>query len=228
MKLSVIIPVYNESATLQTIIEKVRNVSLEKEIVIVNDASTDATPQLLSRLSTTYPDLRIVHHQVNRGKGAAIRTGIEHASGNIIIVQDADLEYDPEDYYVCVEPIVRGECKVVYGSRNLNKKNRHEYLSFYLGGYLVTIVTNLLFGSSLTDEPTCYKTFEAALIKSIPIVGERFEWEPEVTAKILKMGIEIKEVPIRYYPRSIKEGKHIRWRDGVLALWTLLKYRFIK
>lgn len=226
MRLSVIIPVYNETRTLRALVEKVLTVNIEKEIVIVDDGSTDDTPKILQSLAKDYPDITVLRHPRNAGKGAAVRTGIEHAKGAILIIQDADLEYDPNDYHACIGPIERGECQVVYGSRILNRKNNYSHLSFYIGGRLVTLAANLLYGARLTDTPTCYKTFEASLIKSIRIDGNRFDWEPEVTAKILRRGIQIKEVPIAYHPRPISEGKHIRWKDGVQALWTLIKYRF--
>jgi glycosyltransferase involved in cell wall biosynthesis len=219
-------PVYNEGRTLAEIVRKVAAVNMEKEIIIVNDGSRDETPRIMEELEKGHPEVRLMHHVKNAGKGAAVRTGISAATGDILIVQDADLEYDPEDYHACVRPIVEGRCRVVYGSRVLNRDNAYSHLSFYFGGRLVTLCTNLLFGSRLTDAPTCYKTFAATLIKSLTIEGNHFNWEPEVTAKVLRMGERILEVPIRYYPRSIQEGKHIRWRDGLEALWTLLKYRF--
>ncbi len=145
-----------------------------------------------------------------------------------MIVQDADLEYDPQDYFRCVIPILQGRAKVVYGSRRLNKSNqKHSALSFYLGGMGITLIFNILFLTRLTDEPTCYKTFKSDVIKGIRIEGDKFNWEPEVTAKIVKRGIRIMEVPIRYYPRSIEEGKKIKWKDGVDAILTMLKYRFV-
>jgi glycosyltransferase involved in cell wall biosynthesis len=226
LKLSVVIPVYNETRTLRTLVEKVRAVALDKEIIIVNDGSTDTTADVLKQLAAEFQDIKVIHHARNTGKGAAVRTGIQQSTGSIVIIQDADLEYDPNDYHACVAPIVRGECKVVYGSRILDRRNTYSHLSFYVGGRMVTMVTNFLYGSHLTDAPTCYKTFDAALIKSVEIRGDRFDWEPEVTAKILKSGYAIREVPISYFPRAIDEGKHIRWKDGVQALWTLVKYRF--
>ncbi len=227
MTLSVVIPVYNETRTLRTLVERVRAVGIKKEVVIVNDGSTDGTPEVLGRLAADFPEIKIVHHERNSGKGAAVRTGIQHATGDIIIIQDADLEYDPSDYFACIEPIVKGQCDVVYGSRSLSGKNHYSHLSFYLGGKMVTFITNLLYGSKLTDAPTCYKTFRSGLIKGLSFRGNKFDWEPEVTAKILKSGHTIREVPISYTARPLHEGKHIRWKDGVQALWTLLKYRFI-
>lgn len=227
MKLSIIMPCYNERETLPKILEKVRNVklknNLKKEIILVDDFSTDGTREYIKELSDK--NITKIFHEKNKGKGAAIKSGIKKAGGNIIIVQDADLEYDPEDYNIVVQPIIDGKAEVVYGSRVLNKKNKYSHISFLLGGKLVTLITNILFLSKLTDEPTCYKTFKADLIKKIKIEGNRFEWEPEVTAKILKRGIKIHEVPISYFPRKKSEGKKINWKDGVQAIWTLIKYR---
>ena len=227
MKLSIIMPCYNERETLPKILEKVRNVklknNLKKEIILVDDFSTDGTREYIKSLDK---EIIKLFHEKNKGKGAAIKSGIKKASGDIIIVQDADLEYEPNDYNKLIEPILEGKAEVVYGSRVLNKKNKkYSHLSFLIGGRLVTFVTNLLFFSRLTDEPTCYKTFKADVIKKIEIEGNRFEWEPEVTAKILKKGIKIHEVPISYFPRKKSEGKKINWKDGVQAIWTLVKYR---
>ncbi len=155
-----------------------------------------------------------------------MRTGIALATGDWIIIQDADLEYDPEDYNPLLQWVIENNAKVVYGSRFLKPSNKHSYLRFYLGGRLVTFVTNLLYGQHLTDEPTCYKFFDAQFLKSIPLKCQGFEFCPEVTAKVCKKGIKIHEIPINYYPRSIAEGKKINWKDGLEAIWTLLKYRF--
>lgn len=220
-------PVYNEKETLALILKKVNEVDLgevSKEIIIIDDCSTDGTRELIKNIK----DSKIIKifHERNKGKGAAVRDGINKSSGNIVIIQDADLEYNPEDYKKVIEPIIKRKAQVVYGSRMLKKNYKYSYLSFFIGGRLVTFITNLLFFSHLTDEPTCYKTFKSSVIKGIKIEGNRFDWEPEVTAKILKKGIKIIEAPISYYPRDKKHGKKINWKDGMQAIWTLLRYRF--
>ena len=226
MKLSVIIPVYNEEKTVRELIALVKKADIsgnEKEIVVVDDFSTDSTRDFLDGVD----GIKLLLHDRNMGKGASLKTGIGESDGDIIFVQDADLEYSPDDYAALIRPIVRGKAKVVYGSRLLRKKNKQGRWWFYFGGRMVTAFTNILYGSKLTDEPTCYKVFHKDLK---PILlgaeGERFEWEPEVTAKIIRKGHKIFEVPISYNPRSNKEGKKIGARDGVQALWTLLRWRF--
>lgn len=226
MKLSIIIPCFNEKQTLPELLKRVRQAdigNIQKEIILVDDASTDGTADLIREFAASH---KTVFNERNEGKGACIRKALPYATGDFIIIQDADLEYDPNDYAALLNPLLRKECRVVYGSRERNKKNKtHSGILFYLGGLLVTKVTNILFGSQLTDVPTCYKMFDGALLKNIPLTCQRFEFCPEVTAKLLKRGIKIKEVPIQYHPRTTKEGKKIRWRDGVKALFTLLKYR---
>ncbi len=225
MKLSVIIPVYNEEKTIREIVEKVQAVPLEKEIIIIDDGSTDQSRAIVEDFRHE-EGIKIFHHPKNMGKGSAIRTGIPHTTGDNIIIQDADLELDPNEYPQLIQPIVNGAADVVYGSRELCKENKIASMSFYLGGRFLSSLTNLLYGSSITDEPTCYKVFRANVLKSIPLRAKRFDFCPEVTAKVLKRGYKIVEVPIRYYPRSKKEGKKVRWRDGIEAAITLLKYRF--
>lgn len=225
MLLSVLIPAYNEIHNIQNILNKIREVTIPKEIIVVDDGSTDGTRELLNTLKSD--TIKVVFHEKNQGKGGAIRTAIEHSKGDIIIIQDADLEYDPQDYYKLIPVIESGKEKVVYGSRFLNKQNKHSYFSFFLGGQVVTWITNILYFQNLTDEPTCYKVFDAKLLKSIKLNCTGFEFCPEVTAKIAKLGYKIPEVPISYYPRSISEGKKINWKDGVEAIWVLFKYRFV-
>lgn len=226
MLLSVLIPAYNEIRSIDAIIAKIQAVAIDKEIIIVDDGSTDGTRERLATYAAV-PNVRVIHHEKNQGKGAAIRTAISHIRGDIAIVQDADLEYEPEDYLKLVPVITDEGEKVVYGSRFLNPENRHSYFSFYLGGQVVTLLTNMLYNQRLTDEPTCYKVFERKFLQSIPLTCTGFEFCPEVTAKVAKRGIRIKEVPINYYPRSVAEGKKISWFDGLEAIWVLLKYRFI-
>jgi dolichol-phosphate mannosyltransferase len=225
LKLSVIIPCYNEEETIETLLEKVRRVPVEKEIIVVDDGSTDRSPDIITRLAER-GDIRVISHPRNHGKGRAVRSGLEVASGEVVIVQDADLEYDPNDFVPILDRFKLDGVNVVYGSRNLKEENRHSYFRYYLGGVLVTRVANLLFASKLTDEPTCYKAFRKDTIEKLKIEGDGFEWEPEVTAKLLRSGHKIEEVPIRYYPRSFKQGKKLSWRDGLKAIWTLFKYRF--
>lgn len=225
MLLSVLIPAYNEIHNIQLILAKIAEVDIPMEVIIVDDGSTDGTRELLKTLSNS--TIKVVLHEKNQGKGMAIRTAIEHSKGDIILIQDADLEYDPQDYYKLIPIIAEGKGKVVYGSRFLTKENRHSYFTFFLGGQVVTWITNILYGQSLTDEPTCYKVFDAKLLKSIKLDCTGFEFCPEVTAKVAMMGYKIPEVAINYYPRSITEGKKIKWTDGVEAIWVLLKYRFV-
>ena len=225
MLLSVLIPAYNEVHNIQNILNKIGEVNIPKEIIVVDDGSTDGTRELLNTLKSD--TIKVVFHEKNQGKGGAIRTAIEHSKGDIIIIQDADLEYDPQDYYKLIPVIESGKEKVVYGSRFLNKQNKHSYFSFFLGGQVVTWITNILYFQNLSDEPTCYKVFDAKLLKSIKLNCTGFEFCPEVTAKIAKLGYKIPEVPISYYPRSISEGKKINWKDGVEAIWVLFKYRFV-
>ena len=229
MTLSVLLPVFNEKNTISPILKKIDEVDLgdlgfDKEIIIVDDGSTDGTADILRRLGDKY---KIIYHSKNQGKGAAIRTGLKEASGDYLIIQDADLEYDPRDYRKLLGAALKNNAKVVYGSRLTNPQNKFSYTSYYLGGVFLNFATNFLYGTKITDESTCYKLFKTEVIKSIPLKCQRFEFCPEVTAKIAKKGIKIYEAPINYYPRHINEGKKIKWRDGVVALWTLIKYKFV-
>ena len=224
LKLSIIIPAYNEEQTLLTIIKKFTEIPLDKEIIIVDDGSTDSTPRILSNYKDKY-GFKIVRHNSNQGKGMAIRSAINHIAGDITIIQDADLEYDPQDYLRLIEAMKNGGEPVMYGARTWQRKHLH--ISSYLGSKMVTFLTNLLYRQKLTDEPTCYKAFDSKLLRSIPLKCKGFEFDPEITAKISKQGIKIKEISIRYHPRGFKEGKKIRWIDGVVAVWVLFKHLFI-
>jgi glycosyltransferase involved in cell wall biosynthesis len=226
MKLSIIVPAYNEIKTIGVIIQKIKRINLHKEIIIIDDGSTDGTREYLSDLDDK--EIIIIFHERNMGKSSGIRTGIKHATGDIIIIQDADLEYDPQDYYKLVKPIQEKKYKVVYGTRYpVVSKMFNLTHSFFLANRILTITSNILYNAKITDEPTCYKVFDAKLLKSLNLKSKRFEFCPEVTAKVRKRGYKIHEVPIKYYPRTIEEGKHIRFKDGVEAIWTLIKYRFV-
>jgi len=224
MKLSVIMPVYNERTTIAEIVRRVLAVELPKELIIVDDGSTDGTRELLRQIPAEVAT--VLFHERNLGKGAAIRTALERVTGEIVIIQDADLECDPNDYPALVRPIVEGTASVVFGSRVLRPDNPRLYLSFYLGGRLLSLIANLLYGIRITDEPCCYKVFRREVIKGLSLECRRFEFDPEVTAKIARRGIPIYEVPIRYTPRTIAEGKKMSWTDGLYAVWILVKYRF--
>ena len=204
------------------------SVPLEIELIIVNDASTDQTAEILEKeIHVRYPQILILTHPVNRGKAAAIRTAIPHCTGGIITIQDGDLETEPNDLIHLTEPIRRGDASVVYGSRYLNTSESHLYRSYQLGGRLLSWIVNLLYGQHITDEPACYKVFRADILQSIKLDCDRFEFCPEVTAKVSKLGYKIKELPMNYYPRSFAEGKKLNWQDGIKALWVLIKYRFV-
>ena len=225
MKLTVIIPVYNEKETLRTIVQRVQAVPIEKEIILVDDDSKDGTRDILKQLEVE--GLKVLYHETNMGKGAALRTGFEQASGDFVIVQDADLEYDPQEYPKLLQPILQGEADVVYGSR-FSGQSRNMMSLHRFGNQFLTFMTNLLYGTSITDMETCYKLFKTPLIKSIKIECNRFNFEPEITAKILKRKLKIVEIPISYAGRKSSEGKKITWRDGFSALWALFKYRFVE
>lgn len=224
-KLSVVIPVYNEKKSLLEIIQRVQSVPIEKEIILVDDFSTDGTRDLLRDLERQ--EFKVLYHETNQGKGAALRTGFQHAIGEFVIVQDADLEYDPNDYPKLLQPILNGEADVVYGSRFSGHPSNMTSLHT-LGNLFLTGMTNLFYRTSITDMETCYKLFRRETIQGIRIECNRFNFEPEVTAKLLKRGLRIVEVPISYSGRSFSEGKKITWRDGFSAVWTLIKYRFIE
>lgn len=227
-KLSIIIPVYNEEKTVTQVIKQVLNSDtkkLKKEIIIVDDSSTDNTKELLSKINDKR--IKIFYHTKNKGKGSAIRTALNYTSGDLVLIQDADLEYDPSDYPKLIKPFEDDKVKVVYGSRYL-KNYKTEYLMLhYIGNVFLTFFTNLLYGSKITDMETCYKMISSDVIKALNLKSNRFGIEPEITAKILKKGYKITEVPIRYKTRSFAQGKKITWKDGIKAFYLLIKYRFI-
>jgi glycosyltransferase involved in cell wall biosynthesis len=225
-KLSVIVPVFNERNTVAEIVRRMRSVDLpvEREIVVVDDGSDDGTRAVLTQLADS--TVRIVKHGVNRGKGAAIRTGLENSTGDVVLVQDADLEYDPEDWPKLLAPILKGRARVVYGSRFTGERRNMLFLH-WVGNRFLSLVTNVLYNSTLSDMETCYKLFQRDVLDGVQLRANRFDFEPEFTAKVLRRGIRIYEVPISYAGRELHEGKKITWRDGISALWTLVKYRFV-
>jgi len=241
MKLSIIVPVYNEENTIAEILHRILRLPLDKEILVVDDGSTDGTARILERWDAGR--FLLLRHPQNRGKGAAIHTGLSQATGEIIAIQDADLEYDPEDLAALIQPILRGSSKVVYGSRvlgnpafysmGLGKFHKAGFypnpiltVSFYYGGRTVTWLTNLLFGSRLTDQPTCYKVFLREVLQRIQLSSNGFEFCSEFTAKVLLAGYAITEIPISYRPRTVAQGKKLDWQDGVKAIMTLFRIRF--
>ena len=227
MKLSVVIPVYNEAATISKIVDLVRSVDvgMEKEILLVDDCSRDGTRAVLEQMGRESADLKALFHEVNRGKGAALRTGFAAATGDVVLIQDADLEYDPKEYPRLLQPIVDGHADVVYGSRFLGGgAHRVVFYWHYLGNWLLTTLSNMTTNLNLTDMEVCYKVFKREVIQGIAIEEGRFGFEPEITAKLAAAGVTIYELPIRYNARSYDEGKKIGWRDGVRALWCILKY----
>ena len=225
MKISVVIPVYNEERTIREIVDQVQAVPYEKEIIVVDDCSTDGTVTELEKLSNEGA-IRLFKHKVNQGKGAACRTGIAQVQGDVVIIQDADLEYDPEDYPALLAPIIKGRSKVVYGSRFLGP---HKAMYFWhsVGNKMLTLITNVLFDTTLTDMETCYKVFTSDIARKLTLKSDRWGFDPEITAKILKMGHRIYEVPISYTGREFWEGKKISWKDGITVIRTLIKYRFV-
>ena len=231
--LSVVIPVFNEERTVVSMLDRVaaaQTRDLVLELVIVNDGSTDRSPELIRTWIDAHPEVQAVYiDKENGGKGSAIKRAIPVTAGEAVIIQDADLEYDPHDYAVCAAPIFSGECEVVYGSREESNRNRiYSSPGYYLGALSLTFLIDLMFNANLTDEATCYKTFRGSLIRALveDMEGDGFEWEPEITAKLLRLGIHPYEVPISYYPRKPSEGKKIRFRDGLLSIWTAYEWRF--
>jgi glycosyltransferase involved in cell wall biosynthesis len=230
MKLSVIIPVYNEAATVERIVAAVRavDVGFPKEIILVDDGSSDGTGAVLERLAAGATDLRVERHAANAGKGAALRTGFEKAGGDIVLIQDADLEYDPQEYPHLLKPILDGRADVVFGSRFLGG-GAHRVLFYwhYVGNKLLTMLSNMMTNLNLTDMEVCYKVFRREVLDGLRIREDRFGFEVEITAKVAKRRWRVYEVPVSYYGRDYAEGKKITWRDGVRALWCILKYRLV-
>jgi glycosyltransferase involved in cell wall biosynthesis len=228
VKLSVVIPVHNEASTIEEVLEKVLAVKLdgiEKEIIVADDGSTDGSLELVQRVHLAQADLvKVYASPVNFGKGAAVRYGFKMATGDIILIQDADLELDPQEYGQLLAPILAGQCKVVYGSRFKQTSNKIPFVSRWANRFL-TVLTNLLFGGHLTDMETAYKVFRVEVLQDIKLKRVGFDFEPEITAKLLKAGYRIHEVPISYNPRTSYEGKKIGWRDGLEAIWTLVTCR---
>lgn len=228
MKISILIPVYNEFSTLPLVLERVIAAPLpegcEKEIVVIDDGSTDGTTELLANFKDS-PVVHVHYSVVNFGKGAAIRQGLTRATGDVILIQDGDLEYDPQDYVAILEPLVRGSADVVYGSR-FRRDFRGMKRSNWLANKILTWTSNIAFQAGITDEATAYKAFRASVLRNLRLSCVRFEFCPEVTAKVRRLGFRITEIPISYNPRGVAEGKKIRWQDGLEAFWTLLKYRF--
>lgn len=229
MKLSIVIPIYNEAATLEHLVNKVAAVDagVEKELVLVDDCSKDATREVMKKLEAAHPDWKFAYHEVNQGKGAALHTGFKIATGDLVIIQDADLEYDPEEYPKLLMPILRGHADVVYGSRFLGgEAHRVVYFWHYVGNKFLTTFSNMMTNINLTDMEVCYKVFKKEVLDSLTLKEKRFGFEVEVTAKVARGRWVIYEVPISYYGRSYAEGKKITWRDGFQAIWCIIKYRF--
>jgi glycosyltransferase involved in cell wall biosynthesis len=225
MKLSVVMPVYNEQATLREVISRVLAVPLDIELICVDDGSSDGSREILSELQSAHPQLRVLLQPKNLGKGAALRRGIQEATGDFVIIQDADLEYDPSDYPALLHPLLEGKADVVYGSRFLGS-GPHRVLYFWhsVANWMLTLISNALTNMNMTDMETCYKIFRREILQSIPIEEDRFGFEPEITVKIAKRHLRVYEVGISYWGRTYEEGKKIGWKDGVRALWCLVKY----
>ena len=227
MKLSVVMPVYNEAAYVETAVERVREAvpGTEREILIVDDFSTDGSREIVQRLDA-HPEVRVAFHDRNRGKGAALRTAFEMVTGDVVIVQDADLEYDPSDYPALLKPILEEKADVVFGSRFSGETHRVLFFWHYVGNRLLTLLSNMFTNLNLTDMETCYKAFRAEILKTVRFRSDRFGFEPEFTAKMARRGYRIYETSISYHGRDYQEGKKITWKDGVKALGTIVRYRF--
>lgn len=221
-KLSIVIPVYNEKNTIDEIIRRVQSVEFEKEIIIVDDCSNDGTRDIINKISGN--NIKKLFHEKNKGKGAALRTGFQHVSGDIVIIQDADLEYNPKEYSNLIEPILDGRADAVYGSRFLGGPHRVLFFWHYVGNKILTTLSNMLTNLTLTDMETCYKVFKANVIKNINIRSNRFGFEPEITAKLAKRKCVIYELPVSYSGRDYTEGKKVGWKDGIVALYCILRY----
>lgn len=227
-KITILMPVFNEINTLNAILEKVEAATfggLEKEIILIDDYSTDGSREILKSLESKY---KVLYHDKNMGKGAAIRTGFEHITGDITVIQDADLEYDPADYEPLIKLIIDDKADMVYGSRLSGARASRSFMfTHYVGNKLLTLITNVLYNTTLTDMETCYKAFRTEVIKDIKIKSKRFDFDPEITAKALKKKPRLYEIPISYYGREYQEGKKITWKDGFHAIWALVKFRFV-
>ena len=223
--LSVIVPVFNERGTVAEILRRMRSVSLplDLEIIVVDDGSTDGSDQVLAALKDS--TVRVIRHSTNKGKGAAVRSGLKAARGDLLLIQDADLEYDPDEWTKLLEPLLKGKADVVYGSRFTGER-KNMMLMHWIGNRFLCLVTNVLYATTLSDMETCYKLFRRSVLSGITLRANRFDFEPEITAKVLRSGYRIYEVPISYAGREFSEGKKITWRDGIAALWTLVYCRF--
>ena len=224
MKLSVVIPIYNEERTLVEIVRRVQAVPFAMELVLVNDCSTDKTREIMGELERAYTNVRCFHHEVNQGKGGALRTGFAQVTGDIVLIQDADLEYSPDDYPVLLKPILDGKADVVFGSRFLGGPHRVLYYWHSVVNWFLTTLSNMFTNLNVTDMETCYKVFRADVLKKVTTRQDRFGIEPELVAKVARTGARIYEVPISYAGRTYEEGKKIGWRDGVKALWCVVRY----
>jgi len=227
MRLSIVIPVFNEHATLPAVLENVARVSLDKEVLVVDDGSTDGTREYLQDMAQHPGEgVRVFFHDRNRGKGAALRTGFRETAGDIVIIQDADLEYDPQDYPALLKPILDGRADVVYGSRFLGGPHRVLFFWHYVGNKILTLISNMLTNLNLSDMETCYKVFRSEVIKNLTFTSDGFAIEAEMTVKIARAGYRVYETPISYSGRDYSEGKKITWRDAFPTLWALVKHRF--
>lgn len=228
MKLSIVIPIYNEQATLDQILERVLATPFDKEVLLVDDGSGDASREIMARYEDQYPEVRCFYHRQNKGKGAALATGFQEVQGDLVVIQDADLEYNPEDYGGLIEPIASGLADVVYGSRFLGRSERVHFRLHTFANRVITLWSNLFTGYSLTDVETCYKVFPVHVARSLKLTSHGFTVEPEMTAAFSRRKLRIVEVPIRYENRSYEDGKKVGWKDGFEAIWAIVRYRFVR